>query len=69
MIGGSDYSSYLGRKKRATFNEASALNIIAKYEKNEWFLIGNLKRRRRTHASIIFGSEVMVIGGSSDDYT
>ena len=73
MIGGTNNNDLsknsFKRKKRASFKMMTAYNVIAKYEKNEWFLFGNIPRSRRSHASIIFGSEVMVIGGLRDDFS
>ena len=46
---------------------SSISSLIAKYENDAWFLHGNLKRRRKGHKSITFGTETIVIGGKTDD--
>ena len=46
----------------------SAHDVIAKFENYEWSLYGNLQKGRRGHGSIIFGTDMLVIGGDNDDY-
>ena len=46
---------------------SSPSSVIAKYENDEWFLYGNLKKRRRGHGSITSGTATIVIGGVTDD--
>ena len=46
---------------------ASYSSVIAKYENDEWSRLGNLKRRRSNHGSIISGTEIIVIGGWTND--
>ena len=46
---------------------SSSLPTIAKYENDNWSLHGNLKRRRKAHGSITYGTITLVIGGYTDD--
>ena len=39
-------------------------DVIARYENDEWSLYGNLQKRRYKHGSIVYGTEMLVIGGS-----
>ena len=48
-------------------NFAGGSSVIAKYENDEWSRHGNLKRRRCNHGSIISGTEIIVIGGWTND--
>ena len=43
----------------------SGLNIIAKFQDNEWTRYGSLERSRRLHGSIASGDYNMIIGGYS----
>ena len=42
-------------------------SVIAKYEDHEWSRYGNLKKSRRGLGSIAFGTEMLVIGGETND--
>ena len=53
MIGGWGGSSYL--------------DVIAKFENNNWSLYGNLQKARSLHGSITYGTQTIVIGGYNDD--
>ena len=44
-------------------------SVIAKYENNDWYLHGNLRTNRGCHRSITFGTEILVIGGKTDDHS
>merc|ERR1712131_350833 len=45
----------------------SRLDLIAKYENDEWSLHGNLKRSRYAHGSITYGTTTIVVGGITPD--
>ena len=48
------------------FDENSTgINIIAKFQDNEWTRYGSLKATRRLHGSITSGDLTMIIGGRS----
>ena len=47
--------------------ESSRLDVIAKFENNNWSLHGNLQEARIYHGSITYGSQLIVIGGSTND--
>ena len=50
IIGGYDQNTY-------------GINIIAKFQDNEWTRYGSLKATRRLHGSIQSGDQTMIIGG------
>ena len=52
IIGGYDQNTY-------------GINIIAKFQDNEWTRYGSLKATRRSHGSITSGDLTMIIGGDS----
>ena len=39
------------------------LDVIAKFENNNWSLYGNLQKGRSWHGSISSGGKTMIIGG------
>ena len=49
------------------YDESSNLDVIAKFENNNWSLYGNLQKARRGHGSITYGSHTIVIGGYTQD--
>ena len=46
---------------------SSSLDVIAKFENNNWSLYGNLQKARWGHESITYGSQTIVIGGYTND--
>ena len=44
----------------------SYLDVIAKFENNNWSLYGNLQKARSGHGSITYGTQTIVIGGWTD---
>ena len=49
------------------YDGSSAVDVIAKFQNDEWSLYGNLRKRRHFHGSITSGTETFVIGGWTDD--
>ena len=46
----------------------SYLDVIAKFQNDEWSLYpGNLQKRRWGHGSITSGSDTLIIGGYTND--
>ena len=43
--------------------QSSALDIIAKFENNEWSLYGKLRQPRNGQGSITYGTQTLIIGG------
>ena len=46
--------------------DTSALDAIAKFEKNNWSLYGNLQKPRDGHGSLTYGTQTIVIGGETN---
>ena len=46
---------------------SSYLDVIAKFENNNWSLYGNLQKARYAHGSMTYGTRTIVIGGRTDD--
>ena len=46
---------------------SSDLNVIAKFENNNWSLYGNLQKTRSGHGSITYRTQTIVIGGWRSD--
>ena len=46
---------------------SSRLDVIAKFENNNWSLHGNLQKARYGHGAITYGTQTIVIGGFVDD--
>ena len=42
---------------------SSSLDIIAKFENNQWSRYGNLQKARSGHGSITSGTQTIIIGG------
>ena len=49
------------------WDRSSSLDVIAKFENNNWSLYGDLQKARRGHGSITYGSQTIVIGGATHD--
>ena len=43
-------------------------DIIAEYKDDNWRQVGKLQQGRQQHGSISFGSDTMIVGGSTSDY-
>ena len=48
------------------YDESSNLDVIAKFENNNWSLYGNLQKPRDSHGSITSGTQTIVFGGYTD---
>ena len=46
---------------------SSTVDVIAKFENDEWSLLGNLRNGRPAHGSITYGTETLIIGGWTSD--
>ena len=42
----------------------SALSTVAEFKNEEWAKLGQLNQARSGHNSILFGSEVLIVGGA-----
>ena len=51
------------------YDGSSSLDVIAKFENNNWSLYGNLQQARNGHGSIRFGTQTIVIGGWANDFS
>ena len=49
------------------WDRSSSLDVIAKFENNNWSLYGNLQEARWGHGSIKYGTQTIVIGGRTND--
>ena len=43
------------------------LDIIAQFRNEAWSISGRLLKSRATHESIIFGNEIMIFGGTTNE--
>ena len=57
----SDAAYFIGGKYKST------KRVIAEYKNDAWRLLGRLTKGRERHGSISLGTEIMVIGGDSED--
>ena len=50
------------------WGESGGLDIVAKFQDNQWTRYGSLNASRRLHASITSDDQTMIIGGDSSAY-
>ena len=49
------------------YDGSLSFDVIAKFENDEWSLLGNLRKGRPAHGSITYGTETLIIGGWTSD--